>query len=221
MVHAATVVALNAGSTCNPTASSRVCFMVDGKPRFRTIGTDLDEARAERAALIEAAKHGDVPVAPSVRFATVADRWIARYEMLVAEDLRRQRTLEAHRYYLDGHLRPRLAKRRISAITVDDVAGLLGQMRAQGCATRTMANALACLHSVLRFALRQGWIVHDPIARLERGERPRPEPRVQRVLGREEVAWLLACLRGPVSAAGRGGVVHRDANLRAARAHLG
>lgn len=81
----------------------------------------------------------------------------------------------------------------MSAITVEDVSGLIAAMAAAGCPEKTTANALACRHSVLRFALRRGWIVDDPIAKLEHGERPRPEPRVQRVLGRDEVARLLAC----------------------------
>lgn len=191
--HAPRRVHVERGIYLQPNGKYVACFMVDGKPRFRTVGRDLDAARAERSALVDAAQRGEVPVASNLRFGTVADRWIARYATLVATDQRRARTLEAHRYYLDRQLCPSLASRRVSAITVDDVAGLLGQMRAEGCAAKTMANALACLHSVLRFALRQGWIVDDPVAKLERGERPRPEPRVQRVLGRDEVAGLLAC----------------------------
>jgi hypothetical protein len=67
-----------------PNGAYAVCFMVDGKPRFRTVGSDLAAARAERQALVEAAKRGEVPVAPNLRFGTVADRWIVRYEILVA-----------------------------------------------------------------------------------------------------------------------------------------
>lgn len=176
-----------------PNGKYAVCFMVSGKPRFRTVGHDLEEARAERMALVDAARRGEVPVTPSLRFGAVADRWIARYEMFVAADQRRERTLEAHRYYLDRHLRPRLDQRRVSAISVEDAAMLLTSMRAAGCSERTAANALACLRSVLRYARRHGWIVDDPVAMLERGERPRPEPRAQRVLGRGDVARLLAC----------------------------
>jgi hypothetical protein len=57
-------------------------------------------------------------------------------------------------------------------------AGLLA-----GCSDRTVANALATLHCVLRFARRHGWIVDDPIAKLEFDERRRPAPRRQRVVG--------------------------------------
>jgi integrase len=181
------------GVYLQPNGKYAVCFMVEGKPRFRTVGVDLAEARAARAALIEASARGEVPVMPSLRFDAIADRWMARYEALVAGDLRRQRTLEAHRYYLDRHVLPRLRARKVSAITVEDVSDLIVGMRAAGCSEKTTGNALATLHSVLRFALRHGWIVNDPIPRLERGERPRPKPRVQRVLGRDEVARLLAC----------------------------
>ena len=44
----------------------------------------------------------------------------------------------------------------------------------------------------MRFARRRGWIVADPVERLERDERPRPERRRQRVLGRAEIERLVA-----------------------------
>ena len=45
---------------------------------------------------------------------------------------------------------------------------------------------------MMRFARRRGWIVADPVERLEHDERPRPERRCQRVLGRAEIERLLA-----------------------------
>ncbi|HMJ33161.1 MAG TPA: tyrosine-type recombinase/integrase [Baekduia sp.] len=176
-----------------PNGKYMVCFMVAGKPRFRVVGLDLKEARGQREALMQAAKRGEVPVATSLRLSTVVDRWLVRYETRVAADLRRSRTLEAHRYYLDRHLLPRLGRRRVSAITVDDTCDVIDSMRVAGCSERPTGNALAMLHSALRFAKRHGWIVDDPIAKLEADERPHPQPRRQRVLGREEVVRLLAC----------------------------
>lgn len=175
-----------------PNGRYAVCFMVAGKPRFRTIGDDLDAARAARTSLIEAARRGEVPVAPNLRFGTLADHWIARYEQLVAVEQRRARTLEGHRYHLDRHLRPRLDRRRVSAITVEDVSRLIADMQEAGHSEKTTAGAVATLHSVLRLARRRGWIVDDPVAKLEAGERPRPERRRQRVLGRDEIRRLLA-----------------------------
>ena len=109
----------------------------------------------------------------------------------VAAGERHPRTLEAHRYQLDRHLLPALARRRIASITVDDAAELLDALRRQGCSAKTSASALATLQSVMRFARRCGWIVADPVELLEPDERPRPQRRRQRVLGRAEIERLL------------------------------
>jgi integrase len=172
-----------------------VCFMLDGKPRFRTVGYDLDVAREERAALIEAARWGVIPAAPQLRFAKVAGWWTERYGRKVAAGERRERTLEAHRYHVDRHLLPAFRGCLLRAISVDDVAGLLDGMRAEGRSEKTMTGALATLHSIMRFAVRNGWIIENPVEKLERDERPRPVRRSPRVLGQDEVARLLAaCL---------------------------
>jgi site-specific recombinase XerD len=75
------------------------------------------------------------------------------------------------------------------------VAELLDGVREQGCSEKTVAGALATLASVMGFAVRNGWIADNPVTKLERHERPHPSRRQQRVLGREEIARLLAaCL---------------------------
>jgi hypothetical protein len=50
---------------------------------------------------------------------------MARYEALVAADLRGQRTLEPQRHYLDRQLVPRLRARKVWAITVKDIGELI------------------------------------------------------------------------------------------------
>ena len=103
-----------------------------------------------------------MPVSPRLRFETVAGWWVERFEAKVAAGERHTRTLEAHRYQLDGHLLPALGRRAIASLTVDDVAELLHELRCKGCSAKTSASALATLQSVLRFARRCGWIVADP-----------------------------------------------------------
>ncbi len=131
-------------------------------------------------------------VSPRLLFETMAGWWLERFEAMVAAEERHPRTLEAHRYHLDKHLLPAGGRRRIGSITFDDVAELLDELRRKGCSAKTSASALATLESVLRFARRRGWIVADPVESLEHDERPRPVPRRQRVLGREEIERLLA-----------------------------
>jgi integrase len=174
-----------------PNGKYAVCWRHAGRLRFKTVGFDLAEARRERLALIAATREGKVPVSPRLCFETVAGWWLERFEAKVAAGERHPRTLEAHRYQLDRHLLPALARRRIASITVDDVAELLDALRRKGCSAKTSASALATLQSVMRFARRCGWIVADPVELLEPDERPRPQRRRHRVLGRAEIERLL------------------------------
>jgi predicted alpha/beta superfamily hydrolase len=65
-------VRLERGVYRQPNGNYAVCFMLDGKPRFRTIDGDHDAARAARARLSIAAQAGLVTACPRLTFATVA-----------------------------------------------------------------------------------------------------------------------------------------------------
>lgn len=178
-----------------PNGKLAVCARRAGRLHFRTAGTDLGEARRARADLIAALEAGRVPASPHLRLDTVASLWSERFEAMVAAGDRRPRTYEAHRFHLDHDLLPRLGRRRIASVGVEDVAGLVGELRGAGRSVKTTANSLATLQSVLRFARRRGWILADPVELLEPWERPRPSRRPRgRVLGRAEIERLLgAC----------------------------
>jgi len=175
-----------------PNGKYAVCWRHAGRLRFRTVGFDLAAARRERLALIAATCAGKVRVSRRLRFDAVAGWWVERFEAKVAAGKRHPRTLEAHRYQLDRHLVAALGRRRIASLTIDDVAELLHLLRRKACSAKTSASARATLQSVMRFARRCGWIVADPVERLEHDERPRPVRRRQRVLDRAEIERLLA-----------------------------
>jgi integrase len=185
---------LERGIYRQPNGRLAVCARHAGRLHFRTCDGDLEAARRARAELVAGLAAGQVPASPGLRLDTVAALRCVRFEAMVAAGERHRRTYEAHRFHLDHDLLPRLGHRRIASLTVDDVAELIGELRAAGRSPKTTANALATLQSVLRFARRRGWIVADPVELLEPGERPRPPRRSRgRVLGRKEVAHLLQC----------------------------
>src|SRR5271157_3197914 len=101
------------------------------------VGFDLATARHARKALIAAAKRGESPLSPHLRFDTVVARWLQRFEARIAAGERRERTLKAHRYHIERHLVPAFAARRVSSITVDDIALLLAEMRSSGSSAKT------------------------------------------------------------------------------------
>lgn len=183
-----------------PNGKLAVCARRAGRLHFRTTGSDLGEARRAREELIAALEAGQVPASPRLRLDTVAARWSERFEAMVAAGERWPRTYEAHRFHLDHDLLPRLGRRRVASIGVEEIAGLIGELRAAGRSAKTTANSLATLQSVLRFARRRGWILADPVELLEPWERPSPPRRPRgRVLGRAEIERLLGACRRPAA----------------------
>jgi hypothetical protein len=114
-------------STVSPTASTR---SASGLRASRAFGP-LRAISRRCAASATSWSRGPTPCPcrPSFRLATVAARWLARFEAKVAAGKRRERTLEAHRYHLERHLLPALGLRLMRAIDVEDVAELLTDVR--------------------------------------------------------------------------------------------
>ena len=65
------------GIYIQPNGRYAVCVVQAGRVCFRTIGTDLDAARAARRDLAEAARRRELPLSPRTRLDTVAGRWLA------------------------------------------------------------------------------------------------------------------------------------------------
>jgi sirohydrochlorin ferrochelatase len=123
-----------------PNGKYTVCFMLDGKLTFRTVGYELDAARRERQAYVEAARWGVMASAPRLQFGQVAGWWVARFARRVAMGERCERTLEFRRYHLEHHLLPAFGSRPVREIAVDDIADLLDSLREQGRAENTLAG---------------------------------------------------------------------------------
>jgi len=150
------------GIYLQPNGKYAVCFMAAGRPRFRTVGCDIKKARTERTLFLESTRAGMRLATPELRFARVAGWWIERYERRVEAGERRERSLESNRYHLKKHLLPTFGPRLIRTLVVEDVADLISRLRATGKSEKTIAGALATLQSIVRLALRNGWISHNP-----------------------------------------------------------
>jgi integrase len=172
-----------------------VYLVVAGKPRFKTVGRKLADARRQRDLLSAKAQRGELLAPSKLTFAELAESWVEGFAAQVAAEERSERTLENYRYHLDRHLLPLFGRRRLHEITTDDCARLIATLRTQGLAPKTIAGALVPLGRVLALALRRGYINDNPLRRLEASERPRIQRRDQRVLTHEEIDKLLAaCL---------------------------
>jgi len=168
-----------------------VYLIVDGTPRYKTVGVKLGEARRQRDLLASKAHTGQLPSPSRLTFAQLAESWLEGFEALVAAGERGERTLENYRYHLDKHLLPALGRKQLTEITTDDIARLIARLRAQGLAAKTINGALVPLGRILQHALRRGHITDNPLRRLEQHERPRVHRRQQRVLDHDQITRLL------------------------------
>jgi integrase len=176
-----------------PNGKYAVCIMVAAKPRFRTIDArTLTEARRQRALLQTLGELGELPLSPSLTFGAIAARWLADFEDKVAIGTRSERTLDLYRSQLRLHLLPQLSRRRIAAITADDVVAVTRQLFARGLSPWSVKRILGALSCVFSYSLRRGYISQHPFACLERDERPHPIGSDQRVLTRSELVRLFA-----------------------------
>lgn len=91
---------------------------------------------------------------------------------------------------------PRLGRRLLPSITTDDVAALIADMLRDGYSGATIKGVLSPVRGMLGTAVRRGLIAANPVAGLEREERPRGGRREQRILERGEIGQLLAKAEG-------------------------
>jgi integrase len=157
----------------------------DGRQRWQVVGGGLKEARTERANIVSKLGRGERVAPTRATFRDVATAW------LEAQTHLRPRTHEAYSWALDRYLLPRFGSRPIAKLDTQDVADLIAAMHKDGKAGWTIRGVLTPLSGIFAFAIRRGMIASNPIAGLERGERPKVERREMRTLDREEIGKLL------------------------------
>lgn len=171
----------------------------DGRQRRETVGPRMKEAEA-RLAQVKADMSRGKRIAPrsDLTVAVAAEVWLDSAQHL------RQTTRDHYRASLDVHVLPAFGRRRLDAVTPDDVARFIRKAMTQAYATErgrkkpyraeTIRHALRTLHRVYGHAQRrQGFAGTSPVAALERQERPRDEPKEMVILTPEQVAAVIAC----------------------------
>jgi integrase len=163
-----------------------VCYEgSDGKTKWKTVDGGLREARQLRADLVSRLARGERIAPTKLTLADYAPAWLASQTQL------RPRTRDWYGSAIRIHIVPKLGRRKLADVTTDDVAQLIAEMREAGYAAWTIKGVLVPLSRMLSTAARRGMIASNPVARLERGERPQSDRREMRVLDRAEIAKLL------------------------------
>ena len=166
-----------------------------GRQRWRTVEGGITAARAARDDLLGRRGRGErVQPNPRLRFGEAADAWLAGQ----VADLR-PATRAIYRNAIETHLRPRWGRRRLDAITVDDVAVLIRELRIEGKAEWTISGIVKAAGRVFAFARRRmSWHGENPVGELEDGERPKTsESTRRRIYLGDELAQTLAASSEP------------------------
>ena len=160
-----------------------------GKAHTETLPLGSTEQDAlDRQAELRGKKSRGERVAPTrMRFAELADEWLERQKGRLADE-----TISKYHWALETHLKPRFGRRKLSDITVDDVARLIEDMKKAGKKAWTIRGALTPLSRVMAHAVRRGFISANPVLGLERDERPKSDQAKMRILSSEEIEKLLA-----------------------------
>ncbi len=170
-----------------------------GRTRWQTCST-LKEARQGRASKVAALARGE-RVAPSrVTLGEYAAEWLAQQDGRL-----RPKTLDRYSTDLRLHVLPNLGRRKLASVTVDDVATLLADLQRNGYTRKgadgkpvriayaawTLRGVLTVLGRLLGSAARRGLIPANPVAQLERNERPKVARTEFPSLDREAVGRLI------------------------------
>jgi site-specific recombinase XerD len=117
---------------------------------------------------------------------------LPQYERFLAGKKRSQRGIERYRYALKRYfhyLGPEATLEQITQATIEEYQESIAHLSGS-----TIGNALSCIRSFCRWAIRRGFRLDDPTIFIERPSKKRPAPRALRT---EELQALMAAIKEP------------------------
>jgi integrase len=141
-----------------------------GVQRWRTVAGGIMAARRLRDESLARRGRGEaIPLNPRLHFGEAADRWLHG----PVRDLR-ESTQSGYRNAVESHLRPRFGGRRLDAITPDELAALVRELRQADKSEATIVVVLSVIARIYKFATRRlGWQGTSPTALMLSSERPK------------------------------------------------
>jgi integrase len=166
-----------------------------GRQRWRTVDGGITAARAARDEFLVRRSRGE-RIAPNarLRFGDAAAEWLTGPVV----DLRAT-TQACYRNAVEQHLMRRFATQRLDAISPDDLAALVRELRADGLAESTIVIVVGVVNRIYRYAARRlGWTGTNPVSLLLPSERPKPgQTAKRRLFERAELEQTIAAAGDP------------------------
>jgi hypothetical protein len=134
-----------------------------GKQRWRTVDGGIRAARTLRDELLARRNRGERIAADGrLRFVDATSKWLERPVL----DLR-WRTQDCYRNAVENQLLARLGNRRLDAISPDDLALLVRNLRSAGLSESSIVIVVGVVNRIYRYAARRlGWSGINPVSLL-------------------------------------------------------
>jgi len=158
----------------------------DGRQRWQVVDGGFAVAKAARAAIIDKLFRQQPIRMTNAALGEYARDWLRRTELRV-----RPNTYACYRNSVEKHIIPALGRRKLRDVEVDDVANLVARLLAAGYAPETVRSVLTPLSRIFATAVRAGIVVTNPVAGLDKDERPKIERAEMRVLDRAGIRALI------------------------------
>ncbi len=157
----------------------------DGKPRFENVPGGEQDAVKARARILDRIAHGHSVAPTKLTIAEWAPQWLEERDNL------KPRTRETYAYQIAQHIVPRLGTTRVCDLSVNHVARLISDMRAEGLSAWTINGTLGPLSGMMRTAVRRGMAPSNPVQLLDRHERPKTAGAEMNILDTNEIKLFL------------------------------
>jgi integrase len=157
----------------------------EGKQRWVSGFSTLKDAEDARNEKVRRLRRGERVQPIKATFAEFSREWLCAQSQL------RPSTRARYQWALDKHLIPAFGRFKLAEIREDQIAGLIADMTREGYAGSTIKAVIAPLSLILGRAVRRGAVASNPVAGLERSERPSSKRRDMRILDRDDIGKLI------------------------------
>ena len=157
----------------------------EGKQRWPSGFATLAEAEDDRANKLRRVRRGERVAPIRTTIAEYAEQWLESQTQI------RHSTRARYEWAVRKHIVPQFGRVRVAEVTEDHVACLVMDMTRRGYKPATIKAVLGPLSLILGRAVRRGGRASNPVAGLERSERPKGQRRDMRILQRDEIGRLI------------------------------
>jgi len=155
-----------------------------GKRVFKTVNGNEKDALAALNDIKSRMRKGEKVVRSRMTVQELGEEYLRQTTHL------KPGTLTDYGYNLDHWVFPKIGHLKVSAVTVNEIADFIADMR-QEYTANTIRNCLKPLAGMFRLAVRRGLVAQNPIHALDRQERPQGAAKRMRILSSDEIKQLL------------------------------